>query len=226
MTQPYYQDDKVTLYHGDCLEVTEWLAADVLVTDPPYGVGWVQPSYSFVQGGNTYSTRKDDGIRNDADTSFRDAAMKAMLGKPQVVFGSPMLPPPKGTKQVLIWKKPLNSGLFGTVSNFRRDIEAIYLVGPWPKGSPDNSSVLASTGSVNQAGFTGHPHAKPTSLLERLLIGCPPGVITDPFAGSGSTLVAARNLGRRAIGVEIEERYCELIATRLSQACFDFREGP
>lgn len=225
MPEPYYTDEHVTLYLGDCLEITEWLAADVLVTDPPYGIGWVQPSYSFIQGGNRYCTRKDDGIRNDADTSARDAVMAAMAGKPQLVFGSLLAAPPSGTKQVLVWRKPLNSGLFGTVGNYRRDVEAIYLVGPWPKGQPDHSSVVKSTGSVNQAGFTGHPHAKPVGLLERLIANCPSGVIADPFAGSGSTLIAARNLGRKAIGVEIEERYCELIAKRLDQLAFDFGAG-
>jgi DNA modification methylase len=117
MTAPYYQDDLVTLYHGDCLEITEWLGADVLVTDPPYGIDWKGTSY--------------------------------------------------------------------------------YL--------------------------TGHPHAKPVGLMEAL-IEATEGVVADPFAGSGSTLVAARNLGRPAIGVEVEERCCELIAKRLAQQAFDFGE--
>jgi hypothetical protein len=217
VTAPYYADDLVTLYLGDCREVTGWLEADVLVTDPPYGRGWKQ-------GGMPRDhSAAHPGIAGDKDAAVRDSAL-ALWGSARqaIAFGDLMLAPPAGNKQTLIYRKPPNAGHRGAVGGFRRDAEAIYLLGPWPAGLGGLSSVIA-TGSRSQGnpssaqGRYGHPHAKPVDVMETLIAACPDGVIADPFAGAGSTLVAARNLGRRAVGVEIDEVYAEKTARRLSQ---------
>jgi site-specific DNA-methyltransferase (adenine-specific) len=216
VSTPYYADDHVTLYHGDCLDVAEWLTADVLVTDPPYGRGWRQ--------GALKRSKLDAhaGIANDHDTGARDAALAMWGNRPAVVFGDLMLSPPRGTVQTLVYRKPSNAGTRGAMAGFRRDVEAIYLMGKWPTGLGGSTSIIATTEASqgnpsSPQGRYEHPHAKPLDIMGSLILACPPGVIADPFAGAGSTLVAARNLGRQAIGVELEERYCETVAKRLAQ---------
>jgi site-specific DNA-methyltransferase (adenine-specific) len=220
--KPYFSDDSVTLYLGDCREIADWLTADVLVTDPPYGRNWKQ--------GRARTTHADDshaGIAGDRDTTTRDAALQMWGDRHAVAFGDLMLSPPIGTRQVGIYRKGADAGNKGTFGGFRRDVEAIYFIGPWKAGLNGRSSVLASSatlqgGSHGLTGRYGHPHAKPVDVMETLIAACPPGMVADPFAGSGSTLVAARNQGRKAIGIEMEERYCELIALRLSQGALSF----
>lgn len=224
--KPYYSDEHVTLWHGDCLEIDAWLAADALVTDPPYGISW--------RGTAFRSARVHGGIANDQDTTARDSALALLpAGTPAVVFGSPLAPPPLNVRQVLVYQKPGDTGIFGATAGFRRDWEAIYLCGTWPSSPAMRSGVLKtlapSVVSITAQRYpkdtgAGHPHAKPLDVMETL-IAATTGVIADPFAGSGSTLVAAKQLGRRAIGVELEERYCEVIARRLSQGVLDFGEG-
>lgn len=232
--KPYYADDAVTLYHGDCREVTEWLTADVLVTDPPYGRGWTSGGGMTNAAGQGRS-KPHSGIANDSDTAVRDAALRLWGDRRAVVFGDPLCAPPSGTRQALVYAKPADAGVRGAHAGFRRNVEMIYLVGPWRTAIGGRSSVLTTNAHI--AGPRGvsvryeHPHAKPVDLLIDLLygtVGIPHAVhvgegegrrtvLADPFAGSGSTLIAAAHLGMRAVGVEVDERYCEAAARRLAQ---------
>lgn len=210
MSEPYYSDDLVTLYHGDCLEITAWLEADVLVTDPPYGIAWSKGQ------NNAAGSTAHAGIKNDTDTSLRDAVLDLWgSDRPAFVFGSFRAPMPEGRRQTLVWQKPIDAGVVGSTTGYRTDTELIFLLGPHPRRGPERSSVITSTGGV-AAYRTTHPHSKPPGLLERLMEWVP-GTVADPTSGGGSTLVAAKALGRRAIGVELDERYCELAARRLAQ---------
>ena len=222
MSEPYYQDGLVTLYHGDCLEVSEWLEADVLVTDPPYGRNWRQGGGMKKSGGSgAYRNVAHPGISGDTDTVVRDDALTRWGTRPAIVFGDPLIDRPANAVQALAYVKPADSGIRGARAGFRRDLELIYLCGTWSASVGGSSSSALTTGGLvagprGIATRAGHPHAKPIDVLERLLMASPPGVVADPFAGSGSTLIAAANENRRAVGVELEERYCELIAKRLS----------
>jgi site-specific DNA-methyltransferase (adenine-specific) len=213
---PYYADESVTLYHGDCREVTEWLTADVLITDPPYGIGW------SISTNRRAKSKAHAGIENDQDTSCRDEALALWGERPGIVFGTWAAPFPLTPHPPLVWRKPVDAGVVGSVTGYRRDTELIFLTGPWPLRTASRSSVLETNGGKAQY-LNSHPHAKPPYLMARLMEWAE-GTVADPFAGSGSTLVAAKQLGRRAIGIELEERYCEIAARRLSQGVLDFGE--
>lgn len=222
----YYEDEYVQLHHGDCRGVRGWTTADVLITDPPYGIAWSRnANWRNAQGGGGHrSSGQATSIANDLDTSARDDVLSMWGDRPAIVFGD-LLKPPPGAVQAMVYAKPFDAGIMGAHAGRRKDAEGIYLIGKWPVGVGGASSVFTTGGTVagprGIATRAGHPHAKPIDVMEEL-VAMSAGVIADPFAGSGSTLVAARNLGRKAIGVEVEEKYCELIVRRLSQQAFDF----
>jgi len=210
--KPYYQDDLVTLYHGDCLEVTEWLSADVLVTDPPYGM-----NRSFIGTGHYDLVR----VAGDNDTGIRDEALRLWGSeKGFIVFGHWKCARPGNIKHCIIWdkdKKPMgdSTAAFGTSH------EEIYAGGNTSTWTNKRQQSVIRSRVIVGSERPDHPTPKPIGLMEHLVEKTGHGIVADPFAGSGATLVAARNVGRKAIGVELEEKYCELIATRLSQQAFD-----
>lgn len=202
----------MTLYHGDCLELTDWVNADVLVTDPPYGQSYKS---NMNRGGRT---EWHDLINGDDSTELRDNALGLWGNKKAgLVFGTWKVQKPEQTRQTVIWDKT-PCGFMGDLAiPFGSAHEEIYCIGRegWT-GTREASIVKAQMLMSNDSARPNHPTPKPIGLMEHL-IEKTVGVIADPFAGSGSTLIAARNKGRQVIGVELEERYCELIANRLAQ---------
>ena len=124
---------------------------------------------------------------------------------------------------MIIWDKRGGNGFSGDYTMPWADAtEQVYVLGRGWQGK--RVPAIYSIPSLHSASPEryGHPTPKPVVLMEALLEKCPDGRVADPFAGSGATLVAAKSAGRKAIGVEVEEQYCEIIATRLSQGMLDF----
>ena len=216
LPKPFYEDGSVTIYHGDARELVPLVEADVLVTDPPYGTRF---SAENPKGG--YGRRQNAGlgpegftIANDETTETRDEILTAWGNRPALVFGSPRLPDPPGEwDDRLVWDKT-RPGMNG--GPWRYIHESIFVRGEWVRVSNSAVSILRAWPDQSQ-----HIHAKPLTLMVALVGAAPEGTILDPFMGSGSTLRAAKDLNRRAIGIEVEERYCALAAERMGQGVLD-----
>lgn len=222
MTEPYYQDDAVTLWHGDCLSdeiAPHWLAADVLVTDPPYGMAYVSHASSYKAGIVRPPTAP---IAGDENAQLRDDILAAWGDRPALVFGTWRVPRPPAARALVVWDKGDSPGTGALDIPWGPSHEEVYVLGRGFVGKRRGGVLRVTALSSQDRRREGHPTPKPQALMEMLIDACPPGVIADPCAGSGPTLVAAKALGRRAVGVEVEERYCEVIAKRLAQDVLDF----
>lgn len=223
---PYYADEAVTLWHGDCLANSDWLTrGSVLITDPPYGINFTG-----------WSGSHPGGIANDHDFTAAAEALdwwaQWQKGPLAVFAGHGSLAPTiaavtavHARTRIATWHKSNAKGAPG--NPWFADVEFIVCGVPeWPQIIA--SGVIAARRNTGNPSWTNrhdaylHPTQKPVSLMEQVILSMPAGVIADPFAGSGSTLVAARNLGRKAVGVEIDESYCEAIAKRLDQGVLNF----
>ena len=217
----YYESEYVKLYLGDCREQLVWMDCDVLVTDPPYGISWMRNEFDCNKSKRdaVKERRKVAGgdIANDHDTSARDDVLELWGAlKPAVVFGTWRKERPINTQHRLIWHKMGRFPGINPAPWFPNE-EEIYLIGKGWTGKPTPTVISTQESRSIHAKSIGHPTPKPVGLMETLINKCPAGSIADPFAGSGSTLLAARNSKRTAVGVEIDEYYCEMIAKRLNQ---------
>ena len=201
--KPYYEDGAVTIYHGDCREILPTIEAAVLVTDPPYGIA--------LDTSSRWDWLPDHKPVAGDDAPFDPAHLLA-LGLPSVLFGAnhyaSRLPDSRGW---FCWDKATRDGLnlkqaeveFGWTNFLTRPKMLRHM---WSGAFRDS-----------ERGTRYHPTQKPVALMAWVLEWCPPGDVLDPYMGAGSTLVAAKLVGRRAIGIEIDEAYCERAATRCSQ---------
>lgn len=234
MPSVYYQDDYVTLYHGNCFEVMDSMAdesIDCVITDPPYSERTHQKASKKVANGvvshgiDTFDSFSDEKLYEVYDEMARITKgwiVSTIDYNHAFKFETE---PPKNMRQMRIgvWVKnnptPQISG--DRPSQGWEAISYLYkknLRAWWNAGGAHGNYVS------NLATPTGHPTPKPIAMVSSFVerFSKNNDIILDPFAGGGTTLLAARNLGRKVIGVELEEKYCELIAKRLSQETFDF----
>jgi site-specific DNA-methyltransferase (adenine-specific) len=196
LPKPYYESEGITIYHGDCREILPWLEADSVITDPPY------PNAA--------------GHFTDAVGAAEDVC-RSFDAPHWLVFWDEMTMPPVPLPLVArhIWHR--------TNTNRPDNYEPIYEFSKDPDKRPSRVLPYAviAPGLTGCLEATGHPTQKNVKLMRRL-VQMTEGLIVDPFMGSGTTLRAAMDLGRRAVGIEIDERWCEVAVGRLGQGVLSF----
>ncbi len=215
---PYYQDDYVTIYHGDCRELLPELPkVDLVLTDPPYFLPNTQfrpemrmasrmwSNFSFAQ---VAFEQYLNLILAIAKEDFEFYLFTDEVSYP-VVY--PLLYSSFYQTKAIVWDK----GSIGLGGKWRRQFEFIlYSHKGKPNKSGSHSDIIKCKRSVDKE----HPYEKPVELLKSILELSEVNLVVDPFMGVGSTLVAAKDLSRKCIGIEIEEKYCEIAAKRCSQS--------
>ena len=211
MNKPYYQDKYATIYLGDCLEILpDMPKVDLVLTDPPYGLGDI-----LIGGSKGWNEKSFNDVRVKGWDVKPDKKLLSMIIRHcnEFIFwgGNYFCDSLKPGQCVLVWDK-----MNGTNNMADCEIALTSL----SFGAKIFSRHHFSKGCGNKH----HPTQKPLPVfLWCLNIAGNPETILDPFLGSGTTLVAAKQLNRQAIGIEIEEKYCEIAAKRLSQEVLDLR---
>lgn len=215
--KPYYTDDLVTLYHGDCRDILPSLDPfDLVVTDPPYGINYVS-NHNVGRGTKPIT---NDGARLSVALQ---RAIIPMLRAQHVLWFTRWdvwpdvwleLGPWFPLRGLLVWDKG-DPGM-GDLNHWGPSYELIASAGYGKTSGSRDQSVIRFPKPPASQRF--HPTEKPQALLQYLIGKLSPTSVLDPFAGGGSTLLAARLLGIPSVGVEILESNCEVIAKRMARA--------
>ena len=216
LPEPYYDHAGITIYHSDCRTILPLLApgsVDLVLTDPPYGI-------NGGRGGDRAFGKALYHAGFSDTPEYIEAVCVAVIKECILKFGRVILTP--GIACLWLYPPPHGMGCFW--------LPAAATHGPWGftsmspilyYGKDPRAGVAARPSGIQvteAAEKNGHPCPKPLKAWRWLLSkGSIDGLILDPFMGSGTTLVAAKQLGRKAIGIEIEERYCEIAVKRLAQ---------
>lgn len=207
--KPYYQDDAVTIYHGDCEQMLPMFAkVDLVLTDPPYGIDMAKGFEGFGGFGEKIARRQymDEW---DADRPSIEVMTSVVgSGARVIIWGGNFMADllPRSTHW-LVWDKLNTMPTFG-------DCELAWTNS---KRKSVKKVTVEYNGLIGKELERWHPTQKPLSLFVWCIQEYGGGTVLDPFMGSGTTLRAAKDLGRKAIGIEIEEKYCEIAAKRMSQ---------
>jgi site-specific DNA-methyltransferase (adenine-specific) len=221
--RPYYEKNGITLYLGDCREILPSLSVDMIFTDPPYGVNY--------SGGHFHTKdlvkRPREKLINDDQFVFdwfMPLAFSACKG-PCYIFAAAQsllsilsaIKAERGTfYNILVWNKP-NATYAALNAQYKQRHELlVYCKGKAAKSYWVGSTKERSVWDIpKDPSNPFHPTQKPVALGLKAIGNHAVDLICDPFCGAGSTLLAAMHLGRKAIGIEINEDYCERAAKRL-----------
>lgn len=225
--KPYYEHEGITIYHADCRIVLHRYPFTCVVSDPPYNIGY----------------KYGDAYKDNLDESEYQALIASTLRPPSVVLHYP-----EDMFGVAVALRELPEKCAAWVYNAHTPRKWRMIA--WFGISPDFSLATQPFKNPSDkriqrkldAGIDGcpvydwwqdeqvknvsdektdHPCQIPVEVMKRVLLVTPSDIILDPFMGSGTTLVAAKQLGRKAIGIEIEEKYCEIAAKRLAQGVLE-----
>lgn len=203
LPKPYYDEAGITIYHGDCREILPLLPkVDLVLTDPPYGIADIWSGGSVHHGWSKANSER--ALRNEWDKDPPDPQLLQMIidkAIMAIIWGGNYfhLPPSRGW---LVWNKPERGFSLAEAELAWTNREAVIRVYDCNRYDPGRE----------------HPTQKPLTLMEWCIAWSKTtGAILDPFMGSGTTLRAAKDLGRKAIGIELEEKYCEIAVKRLAQ---------